>query len=249
MRARNLKPGFFKNEQLADMSPLTRLFFAGLWCAADREGRLENRPKRLKAEILPFDNVPVSKMLSQLSAGPDPFIDLYDVNGLSYIQIRNFPRHQNPHVREPKSTIPAQCSPGARTVPEQGQTGTSTSPARRIPDSGFPLPSSSGKGGEHRAGTGPDEDDEPPTNGNGTHPEPDPWPAIRAALLPLASLDSRRLLETIRSHGIIGGVLQLRSPYLDAIRLVLDNAAVRDAIREARPGIPWEAHVAQEVTP
>ena len=38
MRARNLKPGFFKNETLAEIEPLGRLLFQGLWCMADREG-------------------------------------------------------------------------------------------------------------------------------------------------------------------------------------------------------------------
>ena len=53
MRARNLKPGFFKNDALAECDPLARILFEGLWCMADREGRLECHPKRIKAEILP----------------------------------------------------------------------------------------------------------------------------------------------------------------------------------------------------
>jgi len=52
-RARNIKPGFFKNDQLAECHPLARLLFAGLWCEADRAGRLKDRPKRLKVECLP----------------------------------------------------------------------------------------------------------------------------------------------------------------------------------------------------
>ena len=51
MRARNLKPGFFQNEYLADLPPLARILFCGLWCSADRNGRLEYRPKKIKAEI------------------------------------------------------------------------------------------------------------------------------------------------------------------------------------------------------
>ena len=44
MRARNLKPSIFKNELLAVADPLYTLVFEGLWCLADREGRLEDRP-------------------------------------------------------------------------------------------------------------------------------------------------------------------------------------------------------------
>ena len=40
MRARDIKPGFFKNDQLAECSMAARLLFPGLWMLADREGRL-----------------------------------------------------------------------------------------------------------------------------------------------------------------------------------------------------------------
>ena len=66
MRARNLKPGFFKNEQLAELPYECRLLFAGLWCVADREGRLEDRPRRIKMELFPGDSCDVDDMLNQL---------------------------------------------------------------------------------------------------------------------------------------------------------------------------------------
>ena len=59
-RSRNIKPGFFLNDDLAECEPLARLLFAGLWCIADREGRLEDRPKRIKIEVLPYDNCDVN---------------------------------------------------------------------------------------------------------------------------------------------------------------------------------------------
>src|SRR5215831_17520559 len=37
-RTRALKPGFFQNDVLADVEPLGRLLFAGLWTLADRAG-------------------------------------------------------------------------------------------------------------------------------------------------------------------------------------------------------------------
>ena len=48
MRARNIKPGFFRDEQLMQVPPLGRILFAGLWCLADREGRLPDRPAQIK---------------------------------------------------------------------------------------------------------------------------------------------------------------------------------------------------------
>jgi hypothetical protein len=105
MRARNLKPGFFKNEELAEIEPLGRILFEGLWCMADREGRLEDRPKRIKAEVLPYDNCDVNGLLESLAKRG--FILRYSVNDADFIQINNFLKHQNPHPKEAVSEIPA----------------------------------------------------------------------------------------------------------------------------------------------
>lgn len=103
-RARNIKPGFFLNDKLAECDPLARLLFAGLWCIADREGRLEDRPKRIKAEVLPYDDCDPDDLLNQLAQRG--FIIRYEVDGNRYIQITNFKKHQNPHVKEAPSIIP-----------------------------------------------------------------------------------------------------------------------------------------------
>jgi len=67
MRARNLKPGFFKNDRLAEIEPLGRLLFAGLWCMADSRGRLEDRVLRIKAEVLPYDSCDCDALLTILN--------------------------------------------------------------------------------------------------------------------------------------------------------------------------------------
>ena len=105
MRARNIKPGFFKNDTLAELDFAGRLLFIGLWGLADREGRLEDRPKKIKAEIFPYDEVNVDSFLGELAKRS--FIIRYEVDGDRYIQIVNFDKHQNPHPRETPSTIPA----------------------------------------------------------------------------------------------------------------------------------------------
>jgi hypothetical protein len=114
MRARNIKPGFFKNEDLAECDPLARLLFAGLWCMADRSGRIEYRPKRIKAEILPYDNCNCEKLLTQL--GQKGFITIYSVEKEIFIQINKFTTHQNCHIKEAESTIPAPDSHGANII-------------------------------------------------------------------------------------------------------------------------------------
>lgn len=104
-RARSIKPGFFKNEKLAELPMAARLLFAGLWTIADRSGRLEDRPKRIKAEVFPYENQSVPKLLAALSESG--FIERYSLNGCDYIAIPTWDRHQNPHKNEVKSTIPA----------------------------------------------------------------------------------------------------------------------------------------------
>lgn len=104
-RIRALKPDFFLDDKLAEQEPLTRLLFEGLWCLADREGRLEDNPKKVKVQVLPYDNFDVDKGLKSLaSAG---FIVRYQADQKKYIQVKNFRKHQNPHHTERSSLIPA----------------------------------------------------------------------------------------------------------------------------------------------
>lgn len=117
-RSRNIKPGFFTNDELAECSPFSRLLFAGLWTIADKEGRLDDRHKRIKAMVLPFDDVDCDQLLQELHN--HRFITRYHVGGESYIQISNWKKHQNPHCKEAASEIPAQVKNSESSVQEQG---------------------------------------------------------------------------------------------------------------------------------
>lgn len=71
---------------------------------ADREGRLEYRPKRIKGEIFPYDNVDVEQLLVELlDCG---HIDIYEVGGKKFIKILKFKEHQRIHNNEAESEIP-----------------------------------------------------------------------------------------------------------------------------------------------
>jgi len=154
-RARNLKPGFFKNEDLAELPPLGRILFAGLWCEADRRGILEDRPKRLKAELLPYDDCDVDALLGQLYERG--FIRRYEADGVRCIFIPNFGKHQNPHVKEQANTLPAppetgehQASTGLAPDQHRASPADSLNPLPNhplpLPDSGdTPLPPKGGK--------------------------------------------------------------------------------------------------------
>jgi hypothetical protein len=105
-RTRYIKPAFFQNDKLAELSPWHRLLFAGLWTLADSSGRLEDRPKRIKGQLFPFDDVDIDALLSELAAGADPFVIRYQVAGIAYISVPKFLAHQRPHGKEPASVIP-----------------------------------------------------------------------------------------------------------------------------------------------
>ena len=103
-RQRNIAPGFFRNEDLGECSPLARLLFAGLWCWADREGLVEDRPRRLRAEILPYDQVDGEALVAELLQRG--FLARYEVDGVKVLRVVAFGEYQDPHPNEAKSTLP-----------------------------------------------------------------------------------------------------------------------------------------------
>lgn len=108
-RIRYLKPDFFIDEDLKNIPYEARLFYAGMWCYADKEGRLEDRPERLKVQIMPYDRIDPEKILQILSSNKStgkPYIVRYSVNGSRFIQILKWKDHQKPHHTEKESLIP-----------------------------------------------------------------------------------------------------------------------------------------------
>ena len=87
-RARNIKPSFFQNEELGDLDPVARLFFIGLWTIADYRGCVEFRPKRLKVQLLPYDECNTETLANNLERSG--FIRFYSVCGQRYLKITNF---------------------------------------------------------------------------------------------------------------------------------------------------------------
>lgn len=125
MRIRTIKPTFWTNDELAELHPLTRLLFIGLWCLADVRGRLEDRPKRIKAAVLPYDDHDVDAALDELTQAG--FVIRYAVRNLAVIQVTNFEKHQRITGKEAEteSDFPAAESEGAKIQPgkQRGNNG------------------------------------------------------------------------------------------------------------------------------
>jgi len=146
-RARNIKPGFFRNADLVELPYEARLLFIGLWTIADRSGRLEDRPKQIKMELFPADSIDCDALLSMLQA--IKMIERYEHGGARLIQVVNFDKHQNPHRDEKASTLPdrnghiaeqakAPCKHSANNMQDE----KSNVPIGLIPDPLLLIPSS-----------------------------------------------------------------------------------------------------------
>lgn len=132
-RTRLLKPGFFESEVLAELPFEGRLLFAGLWTLADREGRLEDRPKRIKGELFRFDgDVAVDDLLADLAVRG--FIARYQVETVAVIQITKFLEHQNPHKNEPDSKLPPMSEQLREVVTLRERAGTSRAVSNTVSD-------------------------------------------------------------------------------------------------------------------
>jgi len=139
-RIRTIKPEFFRHERLAELPPLCRLLFIGLWTLADRFGRLEDRPKRIKVEVLPYDSVDVDKLLAALAEAG--FILRYRSGSTPYISIPAFEKHQRFTGKEATTpeTIPApETAETASVGTQRGNDGETTG-------------KQSGNSGDHRNG-------------------------------------------------------------------------------------------------
>lgn len=120
-RIRTIKPEFFTSEDIVSLTPLARLFYVSLWCEADREGRLEWKPRTLKMRYLPGDDcdvVSLGKELTDLG-----MVVLYEVGGKQYAEIVTFKKHQVINNRESQSSLPARVAhaSGTRASRDQGE--------------------------------------------------------------------------------------------------------------------------------
>lgn len=178
MRIRQIKPEFWKDEDLAELPRELRLFYVGLWSLADRAGILEDRPRWIKAELFPYDfdlsPEDLDSYLDTLAQHPKAFIIRYEVGGKGYIAIPKMPGHQHFHKDERPRNYPlppGQHQVSTRQVPTHEE--TSTQPELDQPEINTiqvqpkhsadirPIPD------QHRAGTIPASDQQAGYMGNG----------------------------------------------------------------------------------
>jgi hypothetical protein len=97
-RIRSIKSDLFMDDGLAEVSLEAHFLLAGLPCIADSEGRLEDRPRRIKAQVFPYRDADVDRCLDELARSG--YVRRYEADGGRYIQVSNWERDQGPQLPE-----------------------------------------------------------------------------------------------------------------------------------------------------
>lgn len=104
-RIRSIKPEFCVSEQLAECSTTARLVFVLMWIFCDDQGIHPAKPKTLKAEIFPMDDISseqVHGFVSELiQAG---LIFEYSIESESYWKVTGWEKHQK--IEKPSAKYP-----------------------------------------------------------------------------------------------------------------------------------------------
>lgn len=113
-RIRTIKPELFLDEDLGALPGDYLALFVGLWTVADREGRLEWRPARLKATLFPYREIDLEALAEGLERIGK--VRRYEVDGKRLLWVCGFVRHQRPHPKEPASVLPPPPEPCKETA-------------------------------------------------------------------------------------------------------------------------------------
>lgn len=109
MKIRSIRPEFFADPTMADLDPLARLLYIGLWCYVDDDGRGEWLPKQIDGQIFPLEDVDIHALLEQLVRSER--IIRYTDGDREYFYIPTIPSHQKPNRRyDSKLPDPAECT-------------------------------------------------------------------------------------------------------------------------------------------
>lgn len=95
MRIRTIKPEFWTDEKVGDISITARLLFIALLNQSDDEGNLLCSLKQIKIHAFPYDNFSNDQIVTWLmECVSQDLLRCYVINGKSYLHITNFHKHQ-----------------------------------------------------------------------------------------------------------------------------------------------------------
>lgn len=124
-RIRALKHDFFMDEETAALPPDAQLLLLALSTLADRDGLLEDRPVRIKAQVFPYRDVDVDAHLRTLERAGQ--VVRYVAYGKRCLFLINFARDQKPHPKETSLNLPPPPMKGREI------SGLGSDASRRVP--------------------------------------------------------------------------------------------------------------------
>lgn len=135
-RIRTIKPEYWIDEKVVELGPWARLLFIGLWNFADDQGYIDDKPKRIKMQVFPGDNLDVAELLAELvEIG---LLDRYDSPVGPVLHVRNWGKHQRidkssqPRFAE-ESRVPASPREDSTNGREGSTNRRESSPSDRGP--------------------------------------------------------------------------------------------------------------------
>lgn len=100
-RIRTVKPEFWSSEQIMECSRNARLLFIGMWNFCDDEGRMPFKPRQIKAQVFPGDDLSADEILGMLrELSGNGLIQIYTIEEQDYLQVTGW-QHQRIDKRQP----------------------------------------------------------------------------------------------------------------------------------------------------
>jgi len=104
MRSRNIKCTFYRDADICQLSLSAQLLFISLWSSVDREGKMILNVHQLKMDYPNLSKMNIGKIIEELNGyqklGGGKFLTVYEIDGVKYLKIYNFDKHQIFNIKE-----------------------------------------------------------------------------------------------------------------------------------------------------
>lgn len=127
MKIRSIRPEFFSDAKMAQLSAYARILYIGLWCYADDEGRGEYLPKLIEGAIFPHETIDLDALWSELETMGR--VRRYTDGDREYFCIPRW--QQKPNRKYPSRLPPPPDGTAPRPDPDQPEQDARTADALR----------------------------------------------------------------------------------------------------------------------
>ena len=95
-RSRDIRPEFFIDEKIGELSYGARILFAALWCHSDCRGVFEHNPRQLRVLAFPYDEGLTSQQVAEWMASLESLgmVVRFEAGGRIWGAVKHWQRHQ-----------------------------------------------------------------------------------------------------------------------------------------------------------